>query len=181
MDSLTGLKNAIHIKNEYNRIAAPILEHVKNVSKQFIGKKIDTQKGLSSKFYDALKFDYKSINVKPVDGAKWANVHYVSTTCSYTDIKVEISLCFSDGTTGCTYEKRTWYFGKTDGQGILLSVDENYKVDIDPIDFETELKAILKFRELEAQMERAKDKIRIGRETYQYLSVKDLEKYVKTV
>ena len=96
------------------------------------------------------------------------------------DLKVEISLCFSDGTTGCTYEKRTWYFGKTEN-GILISVDDNYKVDINPIDFETEVKAILKFRELEAQMERAKDKIRIGRETYQYLSVKDLEKYVKTV
>jgi hypothetical protein len=180
MDSLTGLKNAIHIKNEYNRIAAPILEHVKTVCKQFIGKKIDTQKGLSSKLYDALKFDYKTIEVKPIDGAKWAGVHYVSVQNSYNDLKVEISLCFSDGTTGCTYEKRTWYFGKTEN-GILISVDDNYKVDINPIDFDTEVKAILKFNELEKELERAKEKIRIGRETYQYLSVKDLEKYVKTV
>lgn len=181
MDSLTGLKRAIHIQNEYQRIASPILEHVKEVCKQFIGKKVDTQKGLSAKLSEALKYDYKQIEVKPVDGAKWAQVQYVSVTCSYTDIKVEISLCFSDGSTGCSYEKRTWYFGKTDGQGLLLSVNEDYKVEVNPIHFETELKAILKFRELEEEMERAKEKIRIGRETYQYLSVKDLEKIVPNI
>lgn len=176
MNSTNQLKKVIHIQNEYQRIAAPILEHVKNVSKQFIGKKIDTQKGLSSKFYDALKFDYKTINVKPVDGAKWAHVHYVNVNCSYTDIQVEISLCFSNGDTGCTYEKRTWYFGKTDGQGNLLSVDDNYKVDIDPIDYEQEKQAILKFNELEKELERAKEKIRTRycSDYYKYFSAKDL-------
>lgn len=181
MDSVTGLKRAIHIQNEYQRIASPILEHVKQVCKQFIGKKVDTQKGLSSKLSEALKYDYKQIEVKPVDGEKWAQVHYVSVTCRYTDIQVEISLCFSDGTTGCTYEKRTWYFGKTDGQGTLLSVNDDYKVEINPIDFEQEVKAVLNFRELEKAMEEAQSKIRIGRETYQYLSVKDLENYLKNV
>lgn len=178
MDSVTGLKRAIHIHNEYQRIAAPILEHIKEVCKQFIGKKVNTQKGLSSKLSEALKYDYKSIEVKPVDGAKWAHVHYVSVQCCYHDIQVEISLCFSNGTTGCTYEKRTWYFGKTEND-ILISVNDDYKVEVKPIDFDQEVNAILKFRELEEAMEQAKDKIRIGRETYQYLSVKDLKDFVK--
>lgn len=178
MDSKTQLKRIIHIQNEYQRVSAPILERVKEISKQFIGKKVDTQKGLAAKFNDALKFDYKTIEVLPVDGAKWAHVHYVSVRCSYTDIQVEISLCFSDGTTGCTYEKRTWYFGKTDGNGVLLSVNDDYKVLIDPIDFDTEVKAIIRFNELELQLEQAKNDIRTRycSEYYKYFSVKDLLK-----
>jgi hypothetical protein len=180
MDSTTGLKKLIHIQNEYQRIAAPILEHVKTVCKPFIGKKVDTQKGLASKLSEALKFDYSAIDVKPIAGAQWAKVQYVSVSCNYTDIQVEISLCFGNGTTGCTYEKRTWYFGKTDGHGNLLSINDECIVEVDPIDYNTEVKAIIKFSELEKQLDEAKQKIRTRyvSDFYKHLSLKDLSNLV---
>jgi hypothetical protein len=170
---LKGLANAIHIHNEYYRVAGPILEHIKQVCKQFIGKKIKTQKGLSSKLYEATKIDKASIEVKPLPSTKWANLHYVSLSCDYNDLSVEISLCFSDGTTGCTYEKRSWYFGKADGE-ILVSIDDSYKVPTTVLNFEQELAAIKEFRRLEKLAEAAEEKINIGREAYKYISLEDI-------
>jgi hypothetical protein len=168
MDNLNRLKNAIHIRNEYNRIAAPILEHVMNVSKQFIGKKIDTLKGLTAKYSEAIKIDRDSIDVKPLPGTKWAKAHFISVQNSYNDLRIEISLCFSDGSNGCTYESRSFYFGKTENQ-ILVSINEDCKVSNEVLNFETELLKIKTLRKLEKQVEQVQDQILIGREAYQYL------------
>lgn len=162
------LQNAIHIRNEFNRVAAPIVEHAKEISKKFIGKKINTQKGLSEKFRSAFNFDHKSIQVTPIEGARWANVSRVYMSNSYSDLQIEIQLCFSDGTTGCTYESRTYYFGKTQND-VLVSINDDCKVSSEVLDYITELNAIITFRELEKAMENAKDKIRIGSEVYQYI------------
>lgn len=171
MENLKDLSDAIHIQNEYRRVAAPIVEHLKEVSKQFIGKKIDTLKGLSSKFAEAIIIDTASIEVKPLPYAKWANVRHLYVRNSYNDLSVKISLCFSDGKTGCTYEERSWYFGKTEN-GVLISINDDCKVEILNLDFETELAKIKKFRELEKQMEKAQEKILINREVYKYIRFK---------
>lgn len=170
---LRGLENAIHIQNEYYRIAGPILEFIKGECKNFIGKKIKTQKGLSQRLLDATKFDRESIEVKPINGAKWARVHYVALSCSYNDLSVEISLCFSDGGTGCTYEKRSWYFGKAQDD-VLVSVDDDYKVPTTVLDFDTELKAIEAYRKAEKLAEAAEEQINIGREAYKYIALEHI-------
>lgn len=172
---LKGLETAIFIHNEYYRIAGPILEHIKTECKKFIGKKIQLQKGLSQKLYDATKIERDSIKVNPLPGTKWASLHYAGISCSYKDLSVEISLCFSDGTTGCTYEKRSFYFGKTDDNGVLLSIDDNCKAESEPMDFETELKAIKKYLEAQKIAESLEDKIRINREVYKYISLEYID------
>lgn len=171
---LKNLKNVIHTHNEYYRVAAPILEHIKEVCKQFIGKKIETQKGLSAKFYEAIKINRETIDIKPIPGAKWANLHFTGVKNSYNDLSVEISLCFSNGDTGCTYEARSWYFGKTEN-GILVSINDNYKVPVSILDYETELAAIKEFRKLEKLAETAEEKINVNREAYKYISLEDLK------
>lgn len=171
---LKGLENAIFIHNEYYRIAGPILEHIKTECKKFIGKKIQLAKGLSSKLYDATKIDRESIKVNPLPGTKWANLHYAGVSCSYRDLSIEISLCFSDGGHGCTYEKRSFYFGKVDDNGVLISIDDNCKAESEPMDFETEVKAIKKYLEAQKIAEELEDKIRINREAYKYISLEYL-------
>lgn len=163
------LKDAIFIHNEYKKIATPILEHIKKVCTNFIGKKIDTQKGLSAKFADAIKIDRESIKVNPLPGTKWANLHFLHVRNSYNDLSVEISLCFSDGSTGCTYEKHSYYFGKTEN-GVLLSVNNDCEVYQVTLDFDTELAKIKKFRELEKMAEDARDKILVSRDVYKYFN-----------
>lgn len=172
---LKGLETAILIHNEYYRIAGPILEHIKTECKKFIGKKIQLQKGLSQKLYDAVKIDRDTIKVNPLPGTKWANLHYAGISCSYHDLSIEISLCFSDGATGCTYEKRSFYFGKTDDNGVLISIDDNCKAVSEPMDFETELKAIKKYLEAQKIAEDLEDKIRINREAYKYISLEYID------
>jgi hypothetical protein len=168
-DNLRSLKEAIHIRNEFNRIAAPILEHYKEASKPFIGKKIDTQKGLASKFADALKFDRDAIEVKPIAGAKYAKIHHVSAGASYNDLTVRISLCFGDHRgTGCIYEERGFWFGKIENQ-ILISVNDDCKISDTVLDFNEELEKIKAFRALEKLAEEAEEKILINREAYKYL------------
>nr|WP_288837882.1 hypothetical protein [uncultured Flavobacterium sp.] len=170
-----SLKKAIHIQNEYFRIAGPILEQVKESSKEFIGKKVVTQKGLSSKYYDAVKIDYRNIKVKPIPGATFANVHHVSVRDSYDNLHVEISVCFGEPTVpGCVYESRTWYFGKTEN-GILTTIHEDVKVPTTVLDYDTELAAIKKFRELEKHADEAEEKINIHREAYKYINLDDFE------
>jgi hypothetical protein len=169
MDTLRSLKEAIHIRNEFNRIAGPILEHYKTVSKEFIGKKIETLKGLTSKFYDAVQFDRDTIEVKPIEGSKWANLQSAQVTTSYNDLTLRISLCFGDHKgTGCVYEERTFWFGKVENS-ILISINEDCKASDQILDFETELAKIKKFRELEKLAELAQDKILINKEAYKYL------------
>lgn len=171
---LKGLENAIFIHNEYYRIAGPILEQIKHYSKPFLGKKIQLQKGLSSKLYDATKIDRDTIKVNPLPGTKWANLHYAGISCSYRDLSVEISLCFSDGNNGCTYEKRSFYFGKVDDNGVLISIDDNCKAESEPMDFETEVKAIKKYLEAKKIAEDLEDKIRINREAYKYIDLEHI-------
>lgn len=168
MDNLKTLRNAVHIRNEFNRIAAPIVEFIKDASRPFIGKKIDTQKGLAAKYAEAIKFDRESVDVKPIPGTKWAKLQYANVQNSYGDLRVEISICFSDGVNGCVYESRSYYFGKTEGD-ILKSINEDCKVSDTVLDFDTELAKIKKFRELEKLAEQAEDKILINREAYKYL------------
>ena len=171
---LKGLEKAIFIHNEYYRVAGSILEQIKHYSKPFLGKKIQLVKGFSQKFSDAVRIDRDTIKVNPLPGTKWASLHYVGVSCSYRDLSVEISLCFSDGTTGCTYEKRSFYYGKTDDVGTLISIDDNCKADSEPMDFETELKAITEYRKAEKIADELQDKIRINREAYKYISIEDI-------
>jgi hypothetical protein len=171
---LKGLERAIFIHNEYYRVAGPILEHVKTECKKFIGKKIQLQKGLSQKLYDATKIDRDSIKVNPLPGTKWASLHYAGISCSYKDLSVEISLCFSDGTTGCTYEKRSFYFGKVDDSGVLISIDDNCKAESEPMNFEAELKAIADYLKAAKVAEQLEDKIRLSRDAYKYVSIEDI-------
>jgi hypothetical protein len=170
---LKGIETKVFIHNEYYRIAGPILEHIKEVCKQFIGKKIKTQKGLTQKLRDASRVDRDTIKVNPLPGTKWANVHYVILSCDYNDLSVEISLCFSDGSTGCTYEKHTFYFGKTDGE-ILVSIDDYYIAHSEPMDFQTELKAIAEYLKAAKVAEELEDKIRLYRDDYKYVSLEDI-------
>jgi hypothetical protein len=72
MEIYKELKNAIHVRNEYNKVAAPVVEYAKEIAKQFIGKKIETQKGISEKLRSMFNFDKTSIAVTPIDGAKQA-------------------------------------------------------------------------------------------------------------
>ena len=171
---LKGLETAIFIHNEYYRVAGPILEHVKNECKKFIGKKIQLVKGLSSKLYDATKIERDSIKVNPLPGTKWASLHYAGIQCNYHDLSIEISLCFSDGNTGCSYEKRSFYFGKTDDNGVLISIDDNCKAESEPMSFETELQAITEYLKAAKVAEQLEDKIRIGREAYKYIALEHI-------
>jgi hypothetical protein len=168
---LKELETAIFIHNEYYRVVGPILEQVKAECKKFIGKKINLQKGLSQKLYDATKIERDSIKVNPLPGTKWAHLHYAGLECLYRDLSIEISLCFSDGKTGCTYEKRSFYFGKVDDNGVLISIDDNCKAESEPMDFKTELQAIKNYLEAKKIAEDLEDKIRINREAYKYLSL----------
>lgn len=175
-DKLKSLRNEVHIQNEYRRVAAPILERVKELSKQFIGKKIVTLKGLSAKYTDVVSLpreEREAIKVKPVDGAKWASVQSAYVRESYKSMLVEIKLCFSDGGHGCFYEERSWYFGKTDENGILLSVDDDCKVSADVLDYNTELMAIKKYLEAQRLADIAEEEIQIGKDAYKYISLED--------
>lgn len=175
---LKALRNAIHIQNEYYRVAGPILDAIKTASKPFIDKKITTQKGLSAKFADAVRYDKatkESFVVKPIPGTKWANVHYVSVKDSYNSLSVEISICFSLGESGCTYESRSWYFGRTKDDGILHDIDDSCKVLTIILDYDTELKAIKKFRELEQLATNAEEEINVNRDAYKYINLSDFK------
>jgi len=171
---LKGVETAILIHNEYYRVAGPILEKVKAASKNFIGKKIQLQKGLSSKFYDAVKTERDSVKVNPLPGTKWANLHYAGVSCSYNSLSIEISLCFSDGTTGCSYEKRSFYFGRVDDSGVLVDIDDNCKAESAPMDYETELNAIAEYLKAAKVAEQLEDKIRLYRDAYKYVSIEDI-------
>lgn len=171
---LKGIETAVLIHNEYYRVAGPILEQVKTECKKFIGKKIQLQKGLTQKLKDATKIERDSIKVNPLPGTKWANLHYAGISCSYKDLSIEISLCFSDGNTGCTYEKRSFYFGKVDDNGVLISIDDNCKAESVPMNFETELKAIAKYLMAVSVAEELENKIRLYRDDYKYVSIEDI-------
>lgn len=171
---LKVIEKAVFIHNEYYRVAGPILEHIKNECKKFIGKKIQLQKGLSSKLYNATKIDRNSIQVNPLPGTKWANLHYAGISCSFKDLSVEISLCFSEGESGAFYEKRSFYFGKTDENGVLISIDDNCKAESEPMDYETELKAIADYLKAAKLAEKLEEKIRLYRDSYRYVSIEDI-------
>lgn len=174
MDSrLQHLKEAIHIRNEFNRIAFSIVEQIKEGSKPFIGKKINTQKGLSDKYRDVVKFDInamEAIKVNPVPGTKWARVHLAFASISYDDLVVKVSICFAKNPTGCVYEERNFYIGKVENS-VLVSINDECNVDQTVLDYETELAKIKKFRELEAEAEKAKQEILVNSDAYQYLTI----------
>lgn len=168
---LKSLSNAIHMRNEFNRVAAPIVEFVKEQSKPFIGKKIGTLKGLAAKYAEAVHIDRDKHKVNPLPGTKWAKMHLTYTSVSYGDVQIKISICFSDGSTGCTYRDRTFYFGKIDDDQKLISINEDCKPDSRVLEYDTELAKIKTFRELEKKAEDAKDEILIDREAYQYIGL----------
>jgi hypothetical protein len=168
------LYRAVFMHNEYYRIAAPIVRFVDEVSKSFIGKKITTVKDLTVKFKEAIKIDRKSIDVQPLPGTKWANLHSYLVTVDGSHLSVKISLCFSDGTTGCYYEQNTYYIGNVSTDGILLSLN-HLSIDREPLDYSIELEKIKHFRKLEAEAQQAKDQIKVGLEAYQYLHLSDFE------
>lgn len=182
MDNLKDLSDAIHKLNEYRRVARPILARIKELSKPFVGKKIQTLQGLSSKFNEAIKAEYETLKatvVKPLPYAKWASIHAIYVENRYNDLQVKISVCFSNGSTGCSYEERTFYFGKVEN-GVLTEI----KADSDPscqisdmvLDYDTELAKIKEFRRLEKQAENAQDKILVNREVYKYITF-DKDRY----
>lgn len=168
-----GLEQAVVQENEMRRVSAIILEHVKTVSKAFIGKKIETQTGLSSKYYDALNMlQFRDLKVNPVPGGTYANTHHISVKTDYTSVYVEISVCFDDpNRDGCFYDKNTYYFGKIEN-GILLSVND-LKVPAPDLDYFNELGAIMQYRKLEEQLQEAKKAINVGSEAYKYMSLED--------
>lgn len=168
------LRNLIEIHNEYLRIAKPILEHVKEVSKQFIGKKISTLKGLSAKYAEVISFNRDSIEVKPLTGAKWAKVRSVYVHTNYNSLVVEIKLCFDTESNQCIYEDRSYYFGKMEGD-ILKSIDDDCHVVENVLEYDKELAAIKEFRKLEKLATQAEDKIKVSRDAYTYIFLEDLQ------
>lgn len=171
-DEYQELRDYIHMQNEFARIAGPILEHYKEASKPFIGKKIVTQKGWIAKYGEAINFDRESIEVKPLPHAKWANIQntYLDVF-NNKDLTLQISLCFSDGTTGCTYKKHTFWFAKIENS-ILVSIDDNVKCDWAPLDFELELSKIKKYRAIEKRAKAAQDDINVPEDIYKYFDFK---------
>jgi hypothetical protein len=161
------LANDIHMQNEFNRIASHILEHVKEQSKAFIGKKITTLKGVTEKF-KAIKPENESYTVTPLPGSNFARVHRILL---YADASVEISLCFDTPSdkTGCIYKTNQYYFGKVE-DGILTMVND-LTINTDPIYYESELFAIEELLKLEEKIATIKKIIRVNESAYKYISL----------
>lgn len=169
---LTTLKNAIHTKNEFRRIAGLMVEQAKELSKPFIGKKIETLKGLTAKFHEAVVIN-KDVKVTPLPIAKWVNIQNAYITTSYSDLKIEISLCFGNGLGGCIYEEQSFYFGKVE-DGVLVSINDDCKVDQTILVFDEQITHIKKLLELQKQIENVKEKIKLPTESYKYISLGEL-------
>lgn len=173
MDNTEGvhklIKREIFIHNESNRIATPILAKVKELAKPFIGKKIDTLKGLSAKFGEVLKIDNKSITVNPLPNTQWASVQNCYVSTSSNDLKLTVDLCFSTGDGGCTYDKSTFYFGRVDDKGILTEIKDDCHVSEKVLDFDTEIAKINQYVALRKQADKIKSTIQVSSDAYKYL------------
>jgi hypothetical protein len=173
MSAINHLKRTIHIQNEYNRIASPIIRFVNEVSKNFVGKKVATLKGLTQKFKQAVEIDRKSIEVTPLPGCEFARLHMYYVTTEGSDLTVKIDLAFSDSKGHTIYEKNTYYVGKVStNDGTLISVNQ-LSIDREPLEFEKELAKIKRFRELEAEAQKAKEKIGVYSDAYRYIQLSD--------
>ncbi len=167
------LYTAIVQENEYRRVANIILEHVKSATVPFIGKKIETQTGLTAKYAEALNMrQFDKMEVNPLPGGNWARIHHISIKFDYANVYVEISLVFGNGNGGCIYDKQSFYFGKMEN-GLLASVNENCKVETEVLNYEVELGKIMQYRKAEKEMQDIKSTIRVGSEVYKYMEMDD--------
>lgn len=167
------LHSAIVQENEFRRVAAIILEHVKSVSKSFVGKKVETQTGLTAKYAEALNMrQFDEMHVNPVPGATWARTHHVTIKIDGNSIYLEMCICFGEPKRdGCFYDRKTYYFGKLEN-GILISVND-LRVPAPDLDYNNELGKIMQFRKLEKELEEVKSSIRVGYEAYRYMNIED--------
>lgn len=172
------LERYIHMHNEFYRIVSPVVEKYKEISKAFIGKKIETQSGLTVKFaelFEGVKLSKENTKVKPFPGWNWAYVHRCYLSVDFNMLKLNIAFSFQSDVHGGIYKEHTFYFGKVKNC-ILESIDENCRVGEDfELDYETELQKIKTFIVLREKADSAKDEINAGSETYKYLSAKDFD------
>lgn len=176
MSAIKSLERKIFIRNEFNRIAAPLIRFALEASKPFVGKKINTLKGLAAKYHDALKIDRESIEVRTMPGMEYAKLHSFYVSARGGDLTVEIQLMFSKRLDGCEYEKNTYYIGKVSSDGTLEKLHHDVQIEFEPLDFKTELEKIKRFRELEAIAKEAEDLIRVYRSDYDYINLDDFER-----
>jgi hypothetical protein len=152
-------------RNELKNVAKQEIENLLPQLAAFLGKRIDTQNGLSK------KFAVNKINPKPVAlSGGFAQLHLNYLTVSYGKLELRMSIClnggkYEDHTYYCQYFERSYDLGKVENFVLieLFSLDQIVKDnELDkPIILEDELNKIKRLVLLENELHDLKFSIKI--------------------
>jgi hypothetical protein len=155
----------VHSKNEMKKIAIAEIKNILPQLTQYLGKRIDTQTGLSKKFVVNL-----SKNVPEAIENGFAMVQFCYLSVNYGKLMLKISLCFNggkyeDGTYYCHYYKRDFELGNVNNFLLtsifdLDNIVNDYQLN-DIINLEEEEQKITKYKQLEEELRQLKYSIKI--------------------
>jgi hypothetical protein len=166
MNNIERNKLEIHGKSELNRVAKEVLTDLLPQLQKYVGIKIATQKGFSSKFV----YKINEPKVKPLE-----NGHFASSQNSYLnftqyDLKLRVKIClnggkYEDKTYYCQYFDFTYYIGKMEDSKLISlnsldSLINDYYLN-ETIDLDEQNKLIEQYKAMKNQLKTLKDKIKI--------------------
>jgi len=150
----------IHYENELLKIHNKLTEKVIPQLQEFMGKKITTLKGLSSKVTDKIHFpDFNVIPLK--DG--YAKLNYCYLYSYYNSLYIKYSIVFNGG----SYDDNTYYCDYRDSILYVGNINDNIldkicEITITPlINEKMELEKIEKYFDLKKQMDEIHSRILI--------------------
>lgn len=155
----------VYGKNEIKRVALAEVKNLLPQLMQYLGKRIDTQAGLSKKFI----LNYAKPKPLPI-GSGFASLQNCYVSVKYETLVLNITLCFNggkyaDNTYYCQYFERSIELGKVENFILtevfkLENIISFYGLDY-VIDLEEETKKIEQYKALMAEASKIKSTIKI--------------------
>lgn len=161
-----GLILEIHGKNEINRIGKEILTDLLPQLQKYVGIKIDTQKGFSSKF----KYKILEPSVKPLEVGHFASLHNYYLDCGNFDLKLKVKIClnggkYEDKTYYCQYFDQVFYLGIMENLTLISLESLEKQIDYyslnEVINLDNEISKIEEYKTLKKELETLKGSIKI--------------------
>ena len=177
MNAIKSLELEVHATNELRRLAINEIANVLPQLQKYIGKKIFTLKG------KAKSFEINLLNEVPkaFDNGHASN-HMNYITHEYGKLVLRFKLCFNGGsydvspsTAYTKYIDHTIELGVIQNGEILTELHTSEKTILmhgleRVIDFKTELDLIHVYNALQANADKAKSLITVGRDYYRYIN-----------
>lgn len=164
-----AIQREIWGKTEIDFAGLEIANDLKAKLQPFLGKKVITLKGLSSKLCEV---NILKSEPKPMQKGHFAKMQNSYITNEYGNLVLKLSIClnggsYDDNTYYCQYFNKTIELGKLNGD-VLESIVEKIEIP-KPLNFDDEMEKIKKYKVLAEQAEQAKSAIKLPEHLYRYL------------